>query len=92
MTDPRALLIRAAEAIPQEFHARATRELVLDAALSMACGMLEGLLDPDPALGALARTLYIARLAKLESEQEADKQSHPYYLGGETEDVLQCRV
>ena len=69
MTDPRTLLIRAAEAIPQEFHAHATRELVLDAALSMACGMLEGLLDPDPVLARLAARMYRARLEKLYIEQ-----------------------
>lgn len=69
MTDPRTLLIRAAEAIPAKFHAKASREAVLDAALSMACGMLEGLLDPDPVLADRARVAYRARLAKLETEQ-----------------------
>ena len=75
MTDPRALLIRAAEAIPAEYHAKATQEAVLDAALSMACGMLEGLLDPDPVLAGLAARMYRARLAKLETEQFWDIRS-----------------
>ena len=66
--DPRALLIRAAEAIPAEYHAEATREAILDAALSMACGMLEGLLDPDPVLAGLAARMYRARLEKLETD------------------------
>lgn len=74
MTDPRALLIRAAEAIPAEFHAHASRETILDAALSMACGMLEGLLDPDPVLAGLAARMYRARLAKLETEQTKEPQ------------------
>ena len=72
MTDPRTLLIRAAKAIPAKFHAKASREAVLDAALSMACGMLEGLLDPDPVLADRARVAYRARLAKLETEQVWD--------------------
>lgn len=74
MTDPRTLLIRAAEAIPAKFHAKASREAVLDAALSMACGMLEGLLDPDPVLAGLAARMYRARLAKLETEQTKEPQ------------------
>ena len=74
MTDHRTLLIRAAEAIPPKFHAHASREVILDAALSMACGMLEGLLDPDPVLARLAARMYRARLEKLETEQAKETQ------------------
>ena len=71
MTDPdlRTLLLWEAKRIPREYRARASREAIADAALSMACGMLEGLLDPDPVLAGLAARMYRARLEKLYIEQ-----------------------
>ena len=55
------------------------RAALLETAYSMACSMLEGLLDPDPVIAEAARLIYVKRLADMgDLEDKKNKNAFPF--------------